>query len=387
MSLTHTLESLSDDEVLTGLDDLLRQSRRLEAPLVAHIGEVHARHLYARYAASSMFSYCTTVLHLSEGEAQLRIAVAKATREHPILLDMLADGRLHLSGIAKLEPILTPENREPLLARATHKTKREIEEMVAALAPRPDAPSVIRKLPERQQRAEPRPEDLQRVLEPLAHVVPSSLGTLLDADVDARSSPVEAFAEVEVASSPSRLEIPLSPQAPRRVFEPLSPARYKVQFTAGPELRDDLEALKALMRSEVPDGDLAAIVAKAVRQLRERLEARRFAQTRSPLKRTSRLDSSSRHVPAEIPRAVYRRDSGRCCFVDAQGRRCPERHGLEYHHGYPFGKGGSHGVDNICLMCPPHNRYLAELDYGKERMSRYWRSAREKARRPAQEIR
>jgi hypothetical protein len=348
MSLTQTLESLTDDEVLTGLDDLLRQSRRVEAPLVAHLGEVHARHLYGRYAASSMFTYCTTVLHLSEGEAQLRIAVAKATREHPVLLEMLADGRLHLSGIAKLAPILTPENRDRLLARAVHKSKREIEEMAAELAPRPDVPSVIRKLPEK-------PES---------------------------RSPLPAPADVVVAPPPQRDAVPplqwdFAPpaSASRRVFEPLSPARYKVQFTAGPELRDDLEALKALMRSVVPDGDLAAIVGMAVRQMRERLEARRFAQTKLPRKQTGQADSFSRYVPAEVRRVVYRRDSGQCCFVDAQGRRCPERNRLEYHHGYPFGKGGGHDADNVCLMCPAHNRYLAELDYGREKMSRYWRAA------------
>ena len=48
---------------------------------------------------------------------------------------------------------LTPENREALLERAAHRTRREIEELVAELAPRPDAPAVMRKLPDR--RAEP----------------------------------------------------------------------------------------------------------------------------------------------------------------------------------------------------------------------------------------
>jgi hypothetical protein len=56
-----------------------------------------------------------------------------------------------------------------------------------------------------------------------------------------------------------------------------------------------------------------------------------------------------------------------------QGRRCPERHRLEYHHWHPFGRGGGPERDNICLMCGPHNRHLAELDYGREKMSRYWR--------------
>jgi hypothetical protein len=54
-----------------------------------------------------MFVYATRVLHLSEAEAYLRITVARAAREHPVLL-----------------------------ARATHKSKREIEELLAELAPR-----------------------------------------------------------------------------------------------------------------------------------------------------------------------------------------------------------------------------------------------------------
>jgi hypothetical protein len=348
MSLERPLQSLSDDEVLAGLEELLHRSRRVEAPLISHIGEVDARHLYARFAAPSIFTYCTNILHMSEGEAQLRITVAKAAREHPILVEMLADGRLHLSGIAKLAPVLTAENRDALLARAVHKSKREIEEIVAELAPRPDAPSVMRKLPER---PAPCPVLAPAPLEPLGVALPIRLD--ITPPLVARPAPVS-----------------------RPVFEPLSPARYRVHFTAGPDLRDDLEALKALMRSEVPDGDLAIIVGKAVRQLRQRLEARRFAQAKSPRKRTPRTDDCSRYLPAETRRFVYRRDGGQCRFVDAQGRRCPERHRLEYHHRYPFGLGGGPDRDNICLMCGPHNRYLAELDYGTAKMSRYRRSTR-----------
>jgi hypothetical protein len=65
---------------------------------------------------------------------------------------MLADGRLHLTAIAKLGPHLTLENREALLKRAAHRSRREIEELVAELSPRPDAPAVMRKLPDRRAR-------------------------------------------------------------------------------------------------------------------------------------------------------------------------------------------------------------------------------------------
>ena len=131
------------------------------------------------------------------------------------------------------------------------------------------------------------------------------------------------------------------------------------------------------MRSQVPDGDLAAIVEVAVTEKLERIEARRFAATSRPRKCLSAADVSgaSRHVPAPVRRAVRERDGNRCRYVDAAGRRCAERHRLEYHHLHPFGLGGDHRAENIRLMCHAHNAWLAEHDYGRQAMARFERSA------------
>ena len=119
----HDLKKISDDDLLRRLSELLKNSRAVEAEIVAHLAEVDERRLYAPYA-SSLFAYSTQVLHMSEYEALLRMRVARASRKHPVLLEMLADGRLHLSGIDKLAPLLTEENREAVLARAVHQSKR-----------------------------------------------------------------------------------------------------------------------------------------------------------------------------------------------------------------------------------------------------------------------
>ena len=60
------LHAIPDDELLRRLGELVSHSRRVEADLVAHIGEVDERRLYAREASPSMFAYCTERLHLSE---------------------------------------------------------------------------------------------------------------------------------------------------------------------------------------------------------------------------------------------------------------------------------------------------------------------------------
>ncbi len=65
-----------------------------------------------------------------------------------------------MSGIDKAAPLLTEDNRKTALAQAVHQTKREIEGLIAELAPKPDAPPSIRKLPNRQTKAKPKPGEL-----------------------------------------------------------------------------------------------------------------------------------------------------------------------------------------------------------------------------------
>ena len=352
MTEERRLECLSDDELLRSLHDLLQQSRRVESTLVAHIGEVDQRRLYASQASPSMFAYCTDVLHLSEHEAYLRITAARASRKHPLLLEMLADGRLHLSGIAKLAPHLTEENCESLLARASHLSKRQIEELIVELSPKPDVPASIRKLPA-----------------PAPRAYPDTKGEELGPDRVPLPSPPPTQT-VQVAAAP--LAQPILPARPAKV-EPLAPARYKIEFTASAELHNKLKRLQSLMRSSVPDADLAAILEVAVTEKLERLEAKRFAKTHTPRRSLEKADTSpsSRHIPAAVRRAVYERDRSQCTFVDTDGKRCSERDRLEFHHHDPFGRGGDHRVENISLRCRAHNVYQAERDYGKEVMERY----------------
>jgi len=110
MKKTDTLkslsESLSDDELLCQLAEVLAQSRRVDSVVVAHIAEVDRRRLYAREASPSMIQYCMDVLHLSEGAAFRRITAARKSREFPVLLEMLEDGRIHYAefGIVNAMP-------------------------------------------------------------------------------------------------------------------------------------------------------------------------------------------------------------------------------------------------------------------------------------------
>src|SRR5690606_11438710 len=150
METVRGVEELGDRRLLMELERLVGVERRVTAEVLAHIGEVDARGLYRDQACSSMFDYCVRRLHLSEAAAYRRIRVARAARKWPVLLEWLAAGRVRLSGLSVLVPHLNAESCEEVLARAEHKSKRELEELVAELAPKPDVPSRVRKLPQRQ---------------------------------------------------------------------------------------------------------------------------------------------------------------------------------------------------------------------------------------------
>ena len=138
------------------------------------------------------------------------------------------------------------------------------------------------------------------------------------------------------------------------------------------ELRDKLRRHQRL----TPERDLACIIDVSVSAELERLEAKRFGKTNKPRKHVDDADTAPgvRGISAAVKRFVWARDGGQCSFVSDDGKRCPERHALEFDHDEPYGVGGDRSPDNIRLACRTHNLYLAELDYGKEKMDRYRRS-------------
>ena len=83
-----------------------------------------------------MFQYCMEVLHFSEATAFQRIRAARLGRTYPLVLERIRRGEIHQAGLALLAAHLTPKNHVELLDRARHKSKREIEELLADRAPK-----------------------------------------------------------------------------------------------------------------------------------------------------------------------------------------------------------------------------------------------------------
>src|SRR6187549_2165308 len=149
MSSNLSLDRLSDDVLLRQFGALVQQDHRRTASLLRHIDAIDRRKLWAKQGHPSMFDFCVVRYHMSESTAGKRIGAARTARRFPILFTLVARGEIHLSGIHRLKAHLTRDNHEQVLAEAKHKTIRQIEQLVARLAPQADVPSMLRALPRR----------------------------------------------------------------------------------------------------------------------------------------------------------------------------------------------------------------------------------------------
>jgi hypothetical protein len=142
-----SLTSLTNQQVLTRVKALAAGERQATAALIGALAELDARRLYLGEGFSSLFTYCTQALHLSEHAAYNRIEAARIARKWPVILQLLADGSVTITTVRLLADSLTDANHRQLLDTAVHKSKREVEHLVAALHPQPPVRSTVRRLP------------------------------------------------------------------------------------------------------------------------------------------------------------------------------------------------------------------------------------------------
>jgi hypothetical protein len=354
MRMTIAIPShLSDGALIAEVARCARDERHATAQLVAHLAELDGRRLYLGAGKSSLFAYCRDVLALSDDAAYNRVEAARACRMFPRVLGQLVDGSLTVTSVRLLARHLTAENHRELLAVASRRSKREVEELIAHRFPKPDTPSSVRKVPER---------------------TPSRLAVAPAQPVTEPAQTLSAPATPMVASAPGLMtpETPCPyPAVPthRPAVKPLAADRYEIRFTANAATRDKLKVAQDLLRHAIPSGDVAAIFDRALSELIEAHSRRKMAVVRRPgkVRAVRPTVESSRNVPAEVKRIVWVRDGGGCAFVGATGHRCSERGFLEYHHVVPYAVGGQATIANIQLRCRAHNGYEADVFFGTDR--------------------
>ena len=145
-----------------------------------------------------------------------------------------------------------------------------------------------------------------------------------------------------------------------------APSTAKVSAQTAAQPGDEAAPLQADRGPERPDtsavepaGDTTS--AAKTRRLGRQAAAGAKRAAPQPRDETSAAKAgggTGRAIPAAVKRAVWRRDRGRCSYVDrTSGRRCGSQHLLQIDHVVPYARGGAAEPSNLRLLCAAHHRH------------------------------
>ena len=165
------------------------------------------------------------------------------------------------------------------------------------------------------------------------------------------------------------------------------PGVYNFRFSGGKNLKQKIERLAEVLGIKggvrrMPEViEMAVDLALAKIDPRQKLERRK---KREATRSKTRLDEAvgakkreaprregherSRYIPSSVRERLLERADYQCEYRGLGGVRCAARTRLEVDHIDPVGKGGSHGEENLRVLCRGRNLLAAEREFGEEFM-------------------
>jgi len=352
-SVSQSFRSVTDRELLDRVETLVRRAHNATLSLILHFGEIERRRIHLTMGYRSMFDYCIRRLRFSESAANRRIRVARCVARFPEVFQLLKEMRLSMMAVSRVSGLINDDNKRYLLGAIEGKTYDEIDAIAAGMKPGVPVRERIRAVCVDRSGMQPK-QISQRELSSTPNGMPSGArkperpNQTTDAPATSMNAPRQTPAPVE---RHFKFEFGLREPAMRKFSR--AHALLTAKFHRGVTTAEFFENLidEWLVRND-----------PTLRALRREERAAQGDGEKS--RRQDGVSRISRHVPAAIRDAVFRRDGGRCTYVGSGGVRCSARTGLELDHIKPFALGGGHTVDNLRLLCAAHNRLRAERSFG-----------------------
>jgi hypothetical protein len=274
-----------------------------------------------------------------------------------------------LTTVVELSKVLTSENLTEVLPRFLHVSKREAKEVSAELSPTPAPVRTV--VTEVRAPASPSPA-LALSGSSAAPVVPASHECAVE---------VAPLIPDSWPDEPARVGSARPPSAPMTV-EPKTAEQSRLHLTVSREFLRKLEAARDALSHSHPGAGEDEILEAGLDLLLER-HAKRRGLVKNPRKdaatpykvasepRHAQDERSRRYVPAQVRRAVCKRDGGRCQWPLDGGGVCGSAHRVELDHIQPVAKGGPSTAENGRLLCRAHQDLAAREEFGDAWMDRF----------------
>ena len=384
-AVTTTVSALSDDRLLERTKELSRIEHHLEVVVIDHLREIQKRRLYLRSGFSSLFDYAVRELGYSDAAAWRRIKAMRLCADVEGVRERLQNGSMTLNAAAQLQhafdrqerkkeraarstpggtgfgaaaqsqegasarpaerkpvPVLDSEARRELVEQASGKSSREVMQLLAEVDPELAAPADrVRPLGGGRWELKAVIDDecrrgLERLKGLLSHVDPhltmgQLMGRLVREGLDRHD--------------------PARPPRGRRTAPAKGTEQTSAPKTQPASARGAASAAKQEAGADSAAPSAAKVSAQAAAQPGDEAADR-------PVTSAAKTGVSGRAIPAAVKREVWRRDRGRCRYVDrTSGRRCGSQHLLQIDHVVPYACGGAAEPNNLRLLCAAHHRY------------------------------
>jgi hypothetical protein len=341
-------DDLSDAEVTALLAAMVRRERVTLAAMLGYLGLLVERKLYAPAGYDCVSAYLVDRFGWSLPSAQKRLQAAGLCRRFPELLDLVAAGAFHLTGLCVIAPVVTELNVERVCAEAQGLTRVQLSEYVRALKAESESAATPPSRPT------PTQIDLPLVS---ATKAPTPAVSKQPPEMDVSSSSTDTAQSRAIARAPAPMIAP-SPST--------WTSRLTIHATSG--LRAKLRQAQALLSHVRGTRNVAVVVERALDLLIASELKRRYGAP----KRVRRTPVSSKpkqgrtrgrdYIAVSTRNEVYVRDEGRCTFVGDDGHICGSTYLLQLHHRVPWAKGGPNTPENLTLHCFTHNQLEAERE-------------------------
>ncbi|MBT9560606.1 MAG: HNH endonuclease [Myxococcales bacterium] len=332
----HLRKRLSDSELTGELASCARRERAALAALLGYLGQFDERKVYAAAGFTSTTAYAVYHFGWSEASSWKRIQAARLCVRFPVLLGVIADGGLHLSGVCMLAPITNEETLPRILVDAPGLKRWELQMYVDALRRELMPPETLPPSP------------------------PFQLDLSVVAAVNAETDRYCAAPVTQPAPEPPdpRWRRPLLPP-------PRSSTTHPLGVKVDAAFEGTLARARALLAHTDAGRDDAVLLKRALELLIETEERRRFGSKSSRSRAGGSTPKARRErqtVPVVVRNEVFVRDGGRCTFTSDDGHVCGSDYLLQLHHRVPWAKGGADTVENLTLHCATHNQLEAERE-------------------------
>ena len=338
-------------DLVARLASLLRNEHAAMADFLVALAEFDRAKGWRDLGYAGLFSFLHRELGLSKSAAFFRKTAAELVQGFPEVVAPLRDGRLCITSVVELAKVLTPENRASVIPRFFHCSKQEARVVVAELVPTP-APA----------------------LRAVVTALPLATEAAPAGSPAETSSQTVRPAELAVGMKAPAVAPPPPPEPPRDEAVPMTAQLSRLHVTVSRDFLAKLEAARLALSHSVPNATIEDVLEAGLDLVLSRDTKRKGLVAKPRL--VARDDQPapvtvSRYVPADIRRAVWKRDGGECQWPVESGGICGSRLRPELDHIRPYAKGGPTTVDNLRVLCGFHNELAARQEYGDVAVDRH----------------